>query len=141
VLIAEGRKHDSTGALIFAGYYMRAKDWSLATMDTYTLKQIALSSCQTCKRWNQVVDKYAAQGAHVKGGRLVIGETKLVEAQHADVKSDYIIDVKFTQEPDVVVRPGAAPSTEATKPERQGSYIFVSWVAGTWKVVEEESDS
>jgi hypothetical protein len=133
--------HDSTGALFFAGYYMKAKDWSIATMDTYLLKQISLPACTTCKAWDRVIEDYAAKGAYARGGRLTVGEVSLVTATKTDVRSDYIVDVKFTQAPDVIIAPHSAPSTENTKPIDDGSYVFVSWVNGRWKVVEEESDS
>src|SRR5207244_3432701 len=115
VLKAIAKQHTSIGAMAFAQYYIQAKDWSIATMDTYLLKQIALPSCTTCKEWNQVIDGYAAAHAYAKGGRLTIGEVRLVTASHTDVNSDYIIDVKFTQDPDVIISPSAAPSTESSK--------------------------
>jgi hypothetical protein len=141
VLTAEAKQHNQTGALFFALYYMRAKDWSLATMDTYLLKQTSLPSCTTCRAWVQTVEKYASEGAYAKGGRLVIGEARLIFAAHADVKSDYIVDIKFVQQPDVIVRPSTPLSTDLTRPESQGSYVFVSWVGNRWRVVEEEADS
>jgi hypothetical protein len=110
------------------------------TDDSYLIKQISLPSCQTCKRWIGIVDGYVKQGAYAKGGRLTIGECKLVEGSW-DVKSDYVVDCKFTQAPVAVIYKNGQSSTQASKPTSQGSYVFVSWVNGGWKIVEEEADS
>src|SRR5262249_41295739 len=40
VLTVEAKRHNATGALFFAGYYMRVVDWTIATNDTYLLRQI-----------------------------------------------------------------------------------------------------
>src|SRR5262249_25256395 len=64
VLIPEAKEHNSTGALFFAQYYMRAKDWSLATMDTFFLRQISLPSCSSCKEWEGAIEKYVRQRAY-----------------------------------------------------------------------------
>jgi uncharacterized protein DUF6318 len=140
VLISQAKKHNSTGALFFAHYYMQVVDWTIATNSTYLLEKITLSSCQTCRRTISSVDGYAKQGAHATGGRLTIGESKLVHGSW-DVKSDYVVDIKFVQGPITIVYKDAPPSVEASAAASQGSYVFVSWVGGAWKIVEEESDS
>lgn len=140
VLTVEAKKHNADGALFFAQYYMRAKDWSLATMDTYLIKQISLPTCTTCKDWEDAIDKYAKQGAYARGGRLTIGASTLVTGV-GPIKSDYVVDIKYSQAADVIVYPTGPPSTDLKRTVDGGSYVFVSWGGVGWRIVEEESDS
>lgn len=138
---AIAKQHNNLGAMAFAQYYIQVIDWSIATTDTYLLRQISAPTCKACKRWINDLDQLAAEHGYVKGGRLTIGEVRRVDAIKTGVKSDYIVDVKYVQAPDVIIYPHAAPSTDNSKPVNTGSYVFVSWRDGAWSVIEEEDDS
>lgn len=140
VLSESAKQHTPTGALLFADYFVRALDWSVATNDTYLLAQISAPSCTACQRDINAVVTLRREGAHERGGRTKLISSQLV-AGAFKVRADYVVEIVTKDDAIVVVRPEAAPSTVAPAVARDRSFVFVSWHGGRWRVVEEAAPS
>src|SRR5882757_6312243 len=64
------KQHTSAGAISFAGFYIKALDWSYATSDPYLLKQISAPSCEYCQKAITGLEKVQAGGGHITGSRI-----------------------------------------------------------------------
>jgi hypothetical protein len=137
VLDPLGKQHTPGGALVFAGYFVRALDWSIATTDPYLLRTISASTCPPCRRFISSFERLSRVGGHVRGGRIVLKSASLV-AGTGDVAADAIVKVALTQEPIVTIVPSAAPSTDNPVAETSTSFVFLSWLASHWIVDEFE---
>lgn len=135
VLSEDAKQHTPAGALLFAGYYFRALDWSTATTDPYLVEDISSTSCQACARVIRGLSELRAEGGHVRGGRINIVAAKLVTGTFK-VKSDVVAEVAVNEDSVVLIRPSLAPSTSATAVTRDVSLVFVSWLSGRWRVIE-----
>jgi hypothetical protein len=140
VMSADAKQHTPAGALAFATYFVRALDWSVATNDTYLVQQVAASSCTACERDITAVAKLRKEGAHETSGRTAVISSKLVTGTF-NVNSDLVVEIVTRDEPIVIVRPSAAPSTAAAANPHDVSLVFVSWSDGRWLVVEEGAPS
>jgi hypothetical protein len=134
VLTAEAKAHTPTGALLFANYYFKALDWSIATNDPYLVREIAAPSCAACRRVIDGLGALVKERASLSGGRITLRSSKVVTGRFK-VKSDFVVKVSLTEEAEVIDRPSVAPSTsvQATK---DTSFVFVSWVGNEWQVKE-----
>ena len=133
---ATGR--NPSGALSFAVYYYRALDWSLATTDPYLLAQISAASCQTCRSHIEAISHLRSKSGHIQGGRIRVNSASLVDRRE-QIKSDYVIELKTSQEATVFVNPDGTKT--AGPPASTGvSYVLVSWTHGRWTVVEESEN-
>jgi hypothetical protein len=140
VLSDAARQHTSAGALLFADYYVRALDWSVATNDTYLLEQISAPSCTACQRNINAAAALRRQGAIEKGGRITRISSRLVTGTFK-VKSDFVIETIAKDDPIVILRPSSSASTAAPAVARDSSLVFVSWISTRWQVVEEGAPS
>jgi len=111
-------------------------DWSTATTDPYLLQSISAPSCKSCKSSIDVLSRLRAEGGYVQGGRYRIDTVESLSGK-GDVKADYVIKFEITQAPVVVVRP-TATNTAAAKAQKVVSYVYVSWVADHWLIIERE---
>lgn len=139
VLGTAAKQHTPAGALAFAEYYMRALDWSFATNDPYLLKQISSPTCPACDRYIAALDGLA-QSEHLTGSRITIISDRLVTGTFK-VKSDAVVEFVLNDEAAVLVKPSAPPTTVAPAVSHDESLVFVSWMSGAWKIVEEGSPS
>jgi hypothetical protein len=60
--------------------------------------------------------------------KLVTGKFK--------VKSDFVVRVRVNERAVVLVRPEAPPTTTAPDVTNDVSLVFVSWIAGRWKIID-----
>jgi hypothetical protein len=139
VLNEDAKQHTPAGALLFANYYIRALDWSFATNDSYLLKAISSPTCPACNRYITALDGLG-EGEHLTGSRIGIVSDRLITGSFK-VKSDAVVKFVLNDQAAVIVKPSSAPSTVAPAARHDVSLVFVSWIAGAWKVVEEGAPS
>jgi hypothetical protein len=139
VLSADAKQHTPAGALAFAAYFVKALDWSIATNDAYLLKQVAGPGCTACARDINAVAALHRRGAK-ESGRTTLLSSKLVTGTFK-VKSDFVVEIVTHDDPIVITRPGAAPSTAAPEDNHDVSLVFISWVGNSWRIVEEGAPS
>jgi hypothetical protein len=137
VLDALGNQRTTAGALVFAGYFIRALDWSIATTDPYLLEKLSLPSCRTCQGYIWRLTGLRRSGGAVSGGRISVTSLELFDGT-GDVKADSIVRLILTQTPDVVIRPSIPPSTEATVVRSYESFVFLTWVTDSWRAAAVE---
>jgi hypothetical protein len=124
----------SGGAQNFAIYFYRAIDWSLATTDPYLIARVSAADCSGCNAYINRLSALAEAGGHVQGGRILVSGEQLSAGDL--VKSDYVVQVTLAQQPVVVIRPSAAPSTVAGQATGVTNDLYVSWVSGHWVALE-----
>ena len=139
VLSADAKQHTPAGALAFATYYIRALDWSFATNDAYLLKQITSSSCSACRRYITALDGLS-DGERLTGSRITVVSNRLVTGRF-NVKSDLVVEFVLNDQAAVLVKPSSPPSTVAPAATHDKSLVFLSWVASSWRIVEEGAPS
>jgi hypothetical protein len=139
VLSAEAKQHTPTGALAFAVYYFKALDWSFASNDAYLLRKIGTATCSACNRYITALDGLAAS-ERLTGSRITIVSGRLV-AGSFKVKSDEVAEFVLNDQAAVLTKPSAPPSTVAPAATHDHSLVFVSWIDGGWKVIDEGSPS
>ncbi|MFN2518708.1 MAG: DUF6318 family protein [Jatrophihabitantaceae bacterium] len=139
VLRAAAKQHTPAGAVLFADYFVRALDWSFATNDSYLLTQISSPTCPACNRYIGALDGLRA-GEYLKGSRITTISYRLVTGSFK-VKSDVVVEFVLDDQAAVIVHPPSPPTTVAPAAKRDRSLVFVSWMSGAWKIVEEGSPS
>jgi hypothetical protein len=139
VMSADAKQHTPAGALAFAAYYFKSLDWSFATNDTFLLKQITSSRCSACRRYITALDGLS-DGERLTGSRITIVSDRLVTGRF-NVKSDEVVEFVVNDQAAILLKPSSPPSTVAPAATHDKSLVFVSWLAGTWKVVEEGAPS
>jgi hypothetical protein len=138
VLPDAANEHSPAGALLFAGYYFKALDWSIATNDPYLVEKISDGTCGSCKRYIQGLNQLAAMNSRQDGGRIRVRSAKLVSGSFR-FKSEFVVEVDVSEDQAVLIRPSRAPST--TPAARYDSLVFVSWRNSGWRIIEEASAS
>lgn len=123
------------GALAAAVYFIRAVDWSIATNDGYLVKQLALPSCRACKGYLEQFAELRRTGSVLQDGRWAVTGVSIVNGA-SPVKSDYVFRVDVDQAGATLFTPGTAP-TRLPAQHGVAYYVFVSWVKGHWRVVEQ----
>jgi hypothetical protein len=134
VLPDAAKQHTSTGALLFADYYFKAFDWSVATNDPYLVESISGPSCSACQRVIKGLRSFANEGAILRGGRIHVQSAKIVTGTFR-VQSEYVVEISLNQDPEVVSHPSSAPSRVAPV-TNDISLVFVSWVGQQWQINE-----
>lgn len=134
-VLPEGAKqHTRDGATSFAGYYLRALDWSIATNDPFLLRAISAASCSACRRQIIGLLKVQRSGTKLTGGRLTILNFELVRNTYS-IKADYAFSVRLHENREESRTPLSAPSTVSVA-HKSNSIIFVSWLSRGWQIVE-----
>jgi Family of unknown function (DUF6318) len=131
-LPAAAQQDSQVGALNFGGYFVRALDWSLATTDPYLIKQFSAPSCETCASYIDGLSKLAASGGHLTGGRATLRSVGIVQGKL--VKADYVVQVSYDQQPEVIYEAGAVPSTPPAPPnpgDQSSVHHLGSWSLAT----------
>ncbi len=57
----QSKAHTADGALEFGAYFYRALEWSIATTNSYLLKQISAATCEGCNDYIKTIDDLAAR--------------------------------------------------------------------------------
>jgi hypothetical protein len=126
---------DQAGAMAFAAYFYRALDWSIATSNPNLLRPISAQSCKTCQEYIQKLDTLAAASGHSEGARL--SANKFAPVHGTLVASDFVIQVTFDQDQEVLVSGSGDRQTLPPPPKNPGiNYLYMTWVNGQWLAQE-----
>jgi hypothetical protein len=134
VLAPEGRRYSAAGALIFANYYFRAWDWSIATNDPYLVRHFAGPDCTTCRRVAKRLGVLQAKGDILRGGRITVTDGKVVFGSYS-IKSDFVVMVGYKQSRAVVTAPDGS-TRQGAMASADNSLIFLTWRRSGWETVE-----
>jgi hypothetical protein len=135
---AYARQHTSGGAIAFAIYYVRAFDWSIATNDPYLIEQISASACRACTRAVDVLNNLRDHGYVQRGGRITVHACGIAEGRF-DRHADYVVRCTMTDTGAVVYTPTGETPSVTPPDETYPSLIFVSWIDGSWQIIEQEA--
>ena len=130
---AAAKQHTQEGALAFAGYYIRALDWSIATTDPQLLIPISDPACVACGSYVKEIRDVRIQGGYIRGGRIGLSEAEINKSVFK-TGIDYIITINTVQEPDSIIRRSQSPLSQETSTERLKSNLLVAWRRGSWVV-------
>jgi Family of unknown function (DUF6318) len=129
------KQHTSDGAISFAFYFYRALDWSIATTNSYLLRQISATTCQSCNTYINEINKVEAAGGYSTGARITIDEVARV--QDTLVPAEYVMQVELHQSPQVLVTSaGAVPSTYSGTGKQNTSQLYLGWGPSGWQALE-----
>ena len=134
---AAAKQHTQEGALAFAGYFIRALDWSIATTDPTSLEAMSAPGCKACHSYITELNKLRAEGGRIQGGRMTLSSAS-ADPSPRDRPSEYQIAVKYVQDPDYVIRPSSLPSPDGTASKTYRSLVLLRWIATAWQTVELE---
>jgi hypothetical protein len=134
VLPDAAKEHSPAGALLFAGYYLKALDWSIATNDPYLVEKISAANCSACNRAISGLKSLRGRGGHVVGGRIQVTSAKIVTGTFK-IRSELVVEVFANEETVVLVEPSSARTT-ARSVRNDASLVFLSWAADDWKVID-----
>jgi hypothetical protein len=137
VMPAAAKQHTQEGALAFAGYFIRALDWSIATIDTTSLDAVSAPECKACHSYIIELNRLRVEGGRIQGGRITLRSASSNPGRR-DRPSDYQIAVSYVQDPDYVIRPSSLPSPDGTASKTYRSFVLVRWIATGWQTVELE---
>ena len=132
---AAAKQHTQEGALAFAGFFIRALDWSIATTDPSILVPISSPSCAACSSYISRLDSLRRAHGYLQGGRLKLISEKIATGSFS-IRSDYVIVTRTYQEAVLVISPRVKPShiSDATQDE---SRVYVGWAHSGWIAVEQ----
>ena len=134
---AAAKQHTQEGALAFAGYFIRALDWSIATTDPTSLEAMSAPECKACHSYITELNKLRAEGGRIQGGRITLSSAS-ADPSPRDRPSEYQIAVKYVQDPDYVIRPSSLPSPDGTASKTYRSLVLLRWITTAWQTVELE---
>jgi hypothetical protein len=135
VLPAEAQEHTAIGAELFAAYYLRAVNWSIETNDGYLIRGISSASCQTCTRLVEGFASLAASSRHQNGGTSTLQSISIVAGDFT-VKADRVVQLTFSESAAKVMTKAGLVVQRIPARAATVSNVFVSWIRGSWKVVE-----
>ena len=129
------KQHTQEGALAFAGYFIRALDWSIATTNPALLVPVSSPSCVACDSYISRLDTLRRANGYLHGGRLKLISEKVATGSFS-IRSDYVIVTRTSQEAVSLIGPSAMPShiSDATEDE---SRLYVAWARRGWIAVEQ----
>jgi hypothetical protein len=127
---AAAKQHTQEGALAFAGYFIRALDWSIATTDPSLLVQISDPACVACANYVKEIRDVRAQGGYIRGGRISLSAAEINQSVSKS-GVDYIIIISTVQEPDSIIGKSHSPMSQETSTERLKSNLLLTW-RGSW---------
>jgi hypothetical protein len=134
---AAAKQHTQEGALAFAGYFIRALDWSIATTDPRSLEAMSAPEWRACHSYITELNRLRAEGGRIQGGRITLRSAS-ADPSARDRPSEYQIAVKYVQDPDYVIRPSSLPSPDGTASKTYSSLVLLRWIATGWETVELE---
>ncbi|MDT4937021.1 MAG: hypothetical protein QOG80_692 [Pseudonocardiales bacterium] len=121
-------------ALDFAIYFMKAVDWSIATNDASLLRGITSRRCEPCASTIAVLEALSVAHQTLTGGRIRI-ESAGFPPGHFTVKSEYVVQIKTTQQREVIRDSQGKPVHDYAAAE-DTSLVFLKWVTNRWQVVD-----
>lgn len=129
-------EYSSAGAYAFAGYFLSALSWAIATNDAALIAELSLPSCETCKNYINELTTLRAQHQVQRGGRPSVRNAHPVDGPFP-VLADYAMEFTLDQSAAVLL-----PSNKRF-PAHEGfrSVVLVSWINGRWRVVDQVSPS
>jgi Family of unknown function (DUF6318) len=132
---AAAKQHTQEGALAFAGYFIRALDWSIATTDPSLLVPISSPSCAACNSYISRLNSLRRARGYLQGGRLKLISEKIATGSFS-IRSDYVIVTRTYQEAVLLISPRVKPShiSDAIQDE---SRVYVVWARNGWIAVEQ----
>jgi hypothetical protein len=134
---AAAKQHTQEGALAFAGYFIRALDWSIATTDPTSLDAVSAPECQACRAYITELNRLQAEGGRIQGGRMTLRSAS-ADFRPRDRPSEYQVAVKYVQDPDYVIRRSSLPSPDGTASKTYSSFVLLRWITTKWQTVELE---
>ena len=132
---AAAKQHTQEGALAFAGYFIRALDWSIATTDPSILVPISSPSCAACNSYISRLNSLRRAHGYLQGGRLKLISENIATGPFS-IRSDYVIVTRTYQEAVLLISPRVKPShiSDAIQDE---SRVYVVWTHNGWIAVEQ----
>ena len=132
---AAAKQHTQEGALAFAGYFIRALDWSIATTDPSSLVPISSPSCAACSSYISRLNSLRRAHGYLQGGRLKLISENIATGPFS-IRSDYVIVTRTYQEAVLLISPRVKPShiSDAIQDE---SRVYVVWTHNGWIAVEQ----
>jgi len=132
---AAAKQHTQEGALAFAGFFIRALDWSIATTDPSILVPISSPSCAACSSYISRLNSLRRARGYLQGGRLKLISEKIATGS-SSIRSDYVIVTRTYQEAVLLISPRVKPShiSDAIQDE---SRVYVVWARNGWIAVEQ----
>ena len=130
---AAAKQHTQEGALAFAGYFIRALDWSIATTDPKLLIPISDPACLACGSYVEEIRDLRVHGGYIRGGRISLSAA---EINHSVSKTgvEYVITISTVQQPDSIIGKSKSPLSQETSTERLKSNLLLVWRQGSWVV-------
>jgi hypothetical protein len=130
---AGAKQHDASGALLFAGYYFQAWDWSMATNDPYLLRQVSAPSCKYCQETIGAITSITAAGGRLLGGRISTEGLSL--SSGTATPAEHVVIVTSSQDAGVIQEPGHADQSVAPQQSSYQFAAYMNWSATGWRVV------
>ena len=131
IMPSAAKQHTQEGALAFAGYFIRALDWSIATTDPRPLVPISDPTCVACSNYVKEIREVRAQGGYIRGGRISLSAAEINQSV-SKTGVEYIITINTVQQPDSIIGRSRSPSSQETSTERLKSNLLLAWRRGSW---------
>jgi Family of unknown function (DUF6318) len=128
---AAAKQHTQEGALAFAGYFIRALDWSIATTDPKLLIPISDPACLACGSYVGEIRDLRVHGGYVRGGRISLSAAEINQSV-SRTGVEYVITINTVQQPDSIIGKSQSPLSRETSTERLKSNLLLVWRRGSW---------
>jgi len=131
---ADSLKHDVSGALYFAEYYMKAVDWSIATNDPFPVAQVSAPNCVACNQFVASMNTIIRERHTISGARVTL-VSSLVQFKKYDITADYAVQIR-TRQNTAIERDARGHQVSSHPGETDDSLVFVVWTKAGWRVRE-----
>jgi hypothetical protein len=128
---AAAKQHTQEGALAFAGYFIRALDWSIATTDPKLLIPVSDPACVACGSYVEEIRDLRIHGSYIRGGRMSLSAAEINQSV-SKAGVEYIITISTVQQPDSIIGKSQSPLSQETSTERLKSNLLLVWRRGSW---------
>lgn len=130
----QARTHTDLGASLFGAYYFRALDWSIATNDSFAVRQISARTCAACERVVATIEAMKRKGQVELGGRIDLHDFGVTRDRYS-IKSDAVVRITYSEQA-VRLRSGDTSTVTMPAVSKGTSLVFVNWASGSWQVAE-----
>ena len=130
---AAAKQHTQEGALAFAGYFIRALDWSIATTNPKLLIPISDPACLACGSYVEEIRDLRVHGGYVRGGRISLSAAEINQSV-SKTGVEYVITISTVQQPDSIIGKSKSPLSQETSTQRLKSNLLLVWRQGSWVV-------
>jgi uncharacterized protein DUF6318 len=128
---AAAKQHTQEGALAFAGYFIRALDWSIATTDPKLLIPVSDPACVACGSYVKEIRDLHVHGGYIRGGRISLSAAEINQSV-SKTGVEYVIAINTVQQPDSIIGKSQSPLSQETSTERLKSNLLLVWRRGSW---------